>query len=415
VGLISDIRAELPCLRNPISLLIDDWSVGYVGKGKGSIEDTVFKKCRKFAVDLADLAESTGIHGKLTLLPYVTKPEDSTYRILGRIDKSIDGISSHELLEVLSVVKNQLTKYFDITPEVLTHTLALDLETETLVNESEWEWSNRQDLKTLTKYIAYALQVLKNIGIVANGITCPCDFGKEVEGILAKAVLEAEKIVNNISLTWYFLHVQPRRIGWSGSSVNPRLMYLNEENREAVVSIISGSPEYINQKTIDSIGPDPDRLADQWLTADGEKGRLAELLRNKAYIVFHIHWYNCHGREDKVGFSTLKKLASRIKKVWENKVIWMKCSELTRYFAASKAWKADIKENRIVLISPFKCPLFTISFTADKEVKQVKVNDRKLEKKESPPLKEYSWTISENKVYVCFNLSEKTTINVEFK
>jgi len=414
VGVLRDVRSELPCLKNPISLLIDDWSIGYVGEGRGTIEDTKFEKCYEFAKDLVKLG-ALGVRGKLTLLPYVTKPEGNTYRVLGRIDKGIEGIPSQKLLEVLSLVKGELMKYFDITPELLTHTLALDIETGTLINESEWEWSNKQDLKTLTKYIAHGLQVLRNVGIVASGITCPCDFGKEVEGILAKAILEAEKIVNNITLTWYFLHMQSRRIGWDGSSVNPRLMYLNEESKEAVVSIISGSAEYINQKTIDSVGPDPERLADQWITADGEKGRLAELLKNKAYIIFHIHWYNSHGRDDKVGFFALKELASRIRDLWANKVIWMKCSELARYFTASKTWKAEVAGSRIILSSPFHCPLFTISFAVDREVKYIKVNGKKLKKKEKPPLEKCSWTAMGDRVYLCFNLTERTIVDITFK
>lgn len=414
VGTIYDIKNELPCLKNPISLLIDDWSVGYIGEGKGTIEDTKFEKCYEFAKDLVKLC-ALGVRGKLTLLPYVTKPEGDTYRVLGRIDEGIEGIPSQKLLEVLSLVKGELMKYFDITPEILTHTLALDIETGTLINESEWEWSNKQDLKTLTKYIAHGLRILKNVGIVASGITCPCDFGKEVEGILAKAVLDAEKIVNNITLTWYFLHVQSKRIGWDGSSVNPRLMYLNEENKEAVVSIISGSAEYINQKTIDSIGPDPYRLADQWITVDGEKGRLAELLKNKAYIIFHIHWYNSHGRDNKVGFLALKELTSRIRNVWADKVLWMKCSEVARYFAASKTWRTSVAGDKIILSSPFDCPLFTISFATNKEVKCIKVDGKKLKKKEKPPLEKYSWTLLEDRVYACFKLSERTIVDITFK
>ena len=101
-------------------------------------------------------------------------------------------------------MRERFVPAFDITPEVLTHTQALDL---------------------------------KAVGIVANGVTSGCDFGREVEGLYVRAMLSAQKEVNEIPLTWYFLHEEPERRLWS---VNPSVMYLEGEKGEAVVSIVSG-------------------------------------------------------------------------------------------------------------------------------------------------------------------------------
>ena len=64
----------------------------------------------------------------------------------------------------------------------------------------ETEWSKSQDKGTLTRYISHALQILKNVGLEASGVTSPGDFGRGNEDNYARAVLGAQKLVNHISI-----------------------------------------------------------------------------------------------------------------------------------------------------------------------------------------------------------------------
>ena len=419
---ISDVRSEPPMLRVPISLMIDDWSFGYLGTGGDIPINLEFDRAYNFLLDIINLGRR-GVRGKLSLVPYITKPKGVTHKLrgdyilLGCISKGVKGLPKHKLLEALNLLKGEATRYFDITPEMLTHTLALDVDSESLLDETEWEWSQRQDLDSLTKYIAHGLSVLRQVGLRANGITCPCDFGKEIEGVLVRAVLEAEKLINHIRLTWYFLHVEPIRDGWRGSSVNPRLMYLDSVKGEAVTSIVSCSKEYITSSMIEKAGGDIYRLADNWIRGDGKGGRLIELYQEGAYLTFHIHWYNAHRREDNIGFKVVEETISRINRFLGDKVLWMKCNEIARYFTASKSFKfKTYKQTNGVKLrfeAPFHCQNFTISMKTYKEIEHVKVNGVALRNLKEGTLKPNTWMMRNGRLYLCFNLINGVTVEIK--
>ena len=56
--MISDIRVEMPQLRVPISLIVDDSTPGTERYGE-------------FVEEFGDLVTETGVKGKFTLMPYV--------------------------------------------------------------------------------------------------------------------------------------------------------------------------------------------------------------------------------------------------------------------------------------------------------------------------------------------------------
>ena len=403
-----EIKSELPMLKVPISLIVDDWSVGYVKRG-GEFE---YKRAHEFLLDFLRLG-NMNVRGKLSLIPCIVKLNKLNHKLLGRVDEGISGIPREILERVLDLVKREATKYFDITPEMLTHSLAVDIDTNELLNETEWEWSQRQNLNSLTRYIAKALSILRNVGIIATGVTSPCDFGREVEGIYARATLEAEKLINNIKLAWYFLHVEKYR-----SYVTPRLMYFDENNEEAVVSIISCSKDYLGKSELDKASGDPYKLADNWITADGKKGRLVELYKNRSYLVFHTHWWNVHRDEDKVGFRALVETISRINKLLGDNVVWMKCSDIARYFAVSKVFKWKVineEDTSVIFESPFICKNFTISIESKRPIKHIKVDECPLRRVKDHPLIPNSWKVINGKVYACFDLSRTVKLDIKFE
>ncbi|RLE79313.1 MAG: hypothetical protein DRJ51_08000, partial [Thermoprotei archaeon] len=136
------VRGKLPTLRIPVSLIVDDWTVGYIGES-GKLE---FKRTYEFLLDFLSLG-AMGVRGKLSLVPCIVKSRECSYELLGCIDKGIEGLPRNVLLKILNLVKVKAIKYFDITPEMLTHTLAIDVDANRLLDEMEWEWSQRQDLE----------------------------------------------------------------------------------------------------------------------------------------------------------------------------------------------------------------------------------------------------------------------------
>jgi len=95
------------------------------------------------------------------------------------------------------VTKDVIWKNFDLTPEMLTHTRVVDLNTWQLTEELEQgKWVD-PPVELLTDYIATAMQLRKNVGIACEGVTSPGAFGKRKETAYARAVLDAALRVNN--------------------------------------------------------------------------------------------------------------------------------------------------------------------------------------------------------------------------
>ena len=412
MALISDVKSEFPMLRTPISLIIDDWTFGYLSTERDIPFDLEFKRASVFLLDMIGMGRD-GVRGKISLVPYLTKPRgDGKYEILGCISRGLRGIPREKIQWILGLIRDEASVYFDITPEILTHKLRLDVETGRLMDETEWEWSQRQSLESLTRYIAHALRILREAEIIANGVTSPCNFGVEVEGLYARAVLEAEKTVNNIGLTWYFLHVEPNR---SVPFVNPRLMYLDEDSGEAVVSVVSCSRDYLSRQIVEEADGDIHKIADSWISSDGKSGRLIDLYNDGAYLIFHTHWHNTHRIDDNTGFRALKEAIHRIKRNLGDNVLWMRCSEIARYFAASKTFKPKLHESprsiELRLNSPFNCPNFTFSMKTSKEIKRIKINDTPI-KRTTERLKPNSWMMKEDRIYICTNIRRQIKIEI---
>ena len=401
--MISDIKVEMPQLRVPISLIVDDSTPGTERYGK-------------FVEEFGDLVTETGIKGKFTVMPY-------PYSV--SIDEALKGYMPGRLSRLIATIKEKIASNFDITPEMLTHNEVVNIEgigtSDFMIASAEerWanetEWSKSQDKETLTRYISRALEILKNVSLEANGVTSPGDFGNGNEDNYARAVLEAEKLVNHISLTWYFLHTD-----YTSTSVPPRIAYLDKQNREAVVSIISGCRDYV-EETSDGQKEDPQwiyQLADRYISEDGAKGRLAELHASGSYIVFHTHWWRLHRKGSKVGMKVLREVLHRLQSAYGNGVIWMKSSEIARYFTVQQNIEVNtVREERklkINLKSPFSCQDFTVSLRPEGKIDFTDREGglRKL-KSSDEPLRKNSWLEKNGRVYLCFDLEFEKDIVIQ--
>jgi hypothetical protein len=274
-----------------------------------------------FLKEFVDVTLKWGIKGKFSVLPYPSG--------LGSIAEGLPGYPKNEVDKWVNIVRQELTPFFDITPEILTHAKALDLSTMTLLPENERNWATHQTEATLTPYIAYALQILKDVGLDANGVTSPWDFGRPVESDYQRAILNAQKSVNNRSNTWYFLHTND-----SDTQFHSKVVYPVEPKSkdEWVVSIVSQCGDFFWQ-TMETLEADDAyicSIADRYLTGDGKRGRLAELLGANIPIVFHTHWQSLFSNGRKTGLLALAEVGKRVKKTWGDKVKWTTCYELAK-------------------------------------------------------------------------------------
>lgn len=269
-----------------------------------------------FLKKVAQWLVKEGVKGKTSLLPCPGG--------FGYLDGPVKNYTEEQRNELISIFKDIFMKNFDITPEILTHTMGMDLKTNKLTKLPEYKYVATLNEEELTDYFAKGLQVLKNVGITATGIT-QCNSYNGDFGLYSRAVLAAEKRVNNISRTYYFNDCESEK-----KKVSSKVMINNDKN-ESVVSVISeikaDEPFWY---ALYGEG-DPMKLADYFITADGKSGRFVDILSTNSPIVFHAHGQTLYSNGAEIGFKSLQEVIRRTKKYLGNRVEWMKVSEFAEW------------------------------------------------------------------------------------
>ncbi|MBM4084284.1 MAG: hypothetical protein FJ272_05800, partial [Planctomycetes bacterium] len=364
---LSQFTVELPNLQCPISLIIDDPTPIFADRL--SAEDLARRKAegkgvdmRTFFDDLVGLFQEYGVKGKFTVNSYVSS--------VGMIDRLSDPNRKRQLDEFVSVVKTKLMPNFDITPEIISHGVVLNVETDQPlgVQDPENVWSQTQDEDTLERYIGRGLTALKNVGLECNGVTSPSDFGQRNEANYVRAISRALKRVNGVKLAWYFLQSD------SADYIEPRLMLFDRRNGEVVVNIMPTS-------RISDIGlskrfeRDIAKTVDEHITADGKGGVIPQMVASRSYLVFYKHWGLLYDGGQETGVKVLREVLDRVRRFYAADVRWMTCSDIARYYAVAKTYRLTQRSGKdsvsLTLESPYACPGFTVGFCANREVKRV--------------------------------------------
>ena len=266
-----------------------------------------------FWKDFARWAAGAGVKGKFTFLPCPAG--------LGTIDDKVEGYTPAELTELIGLVREEIAPNFDITPEILTHSMAWDIKQRRLLPITEHEWMAAQTEDVLADYMAEALRILKKVGIAATGITQPCSFRGD-EDLYARAVLRAMKKACGISRTFYFLNADGVT-----TPINSPVKIADAAKGEYVVSVTSAVRA--DEPFWESLygGGDVEKMADYFLSADGRSGRFADLLATGSPIIFHAHGQTLFSNGARKGFQSLQLVVQRVEKHLSGRVRWMKMLE----------------------------------------------------------------------------------------
>src|SRR5262249_54249147 len=98
---------------------------------------------------------------------------------------------------------------------------------------------------------------------------------------------------------------------------------------------------------------------DRFITEDLKGGRLPEVIRRGEPAILVGHWPGFYFNGEEVGFTIFREVVARLKAGVDN-LIWMKLSEIARYWAARELTRIDRDGSGITLRAPFACPAFTI-------------------------------------------------------
>ncbi|MYB92560.1 hypothetical protein F4054_19595 [Candidatus Poribacteria bacterium] len=414
-----------PLLRTPLSLIVDDscpvinltyywiqqrhaWKTRHqpgVPPDRWEGNAAQLKKIpptipADFAAEWAEWCWENGVKGKFSLIPYPAG--------VGRVDEGfptqvVEKSSTLEYQAWLRVYRELIWPSFDLTPEMLTHTAVVDLDTFTLTEAWEQvEWVDPPVGDRLTDYIITAMEMLDNVGIPCEGVTSPGAFGKRQEAAYAKAVLTASQHVNNNPRPFYFLWLKHDELP------DVPIWYPEKENGIAIASIVACAGDWFGGWTGYDLGD-----ADRFITEDGQGGRLPPILEKELPCVLVGHWPGFYFNGEKLGFDILKTVKARLDNYDPDgtKTLWMKTSEIGHYWMARELTDITVIEaqQQINLFTQFPTANFTLAI--DAPVRHVQVNGWDLREVHSRrDFQSDTFLVEDKQTFIAFDLEVGDTI-----
>ena len=352
------IRVEKPRLAIPITLIVDDPApcINPLYYYRLQVDERDFDRHVPtipfdFLEHFIAVCTTHGVRGKFSILPYPAG--------LGSILEGWNGCALSEITCWLDLVREELVPDFDITPEILTHTRALDLRTHMLLDQSEQAWMAEQSLSGMTAYMSAATHILREAGFISAGMTQPVSFAGS-RSDYARATLEAVRGVGGPPVTFHFIdeHTDGPPF-WT-----PEVVLLDCERGEAVVDIGNTCPDFC-WNTQQPFMKQAAETADLFITADGTAGRLLDLIADDAWLITVCHWQSIFSDGTRAGLLALDEAWARLARHAGPRLHWLKTSEIAQYRAATAA--CDITARwldggiAIELDAAIPCPDFTLS------------------------------------------------------
>ena len=312
--------------RQTVSLIIDDsapvvslhWALspGHRGSNGVALQPRI---PLEFLNAFCDVAEEYGLAGKFSVIPMAGG--------LGSVLTGFDGAAKAEVDEWLETVKRRLSPRFSFCPEILTHAQAVDLETGALLPLREDEWAKTQTWETLTPYLARGLDLLRQVGIRAVGVTSPWMFGIEVEDDYARAVSEAVWQVHGEKEAWYFCRIRRDEPG-----AGPWVAYRSGDRRTVSIPATTSDCFWDARDLAPGEGGEEmaSALADRQITEDGTSGAVIHALEIGAMPVMLTHWQSLFGNGTWTGLKALAIAARRINRNLKDRVVWRSYEEIMR-------------------------------------------------------------------------------------
>ncbi len=297
-----------------------------------------------------------GVKGKYSVVPYPC--------CVGWLDRELPGWSRRELLDSLKLVRELMLPNWDIHPEMISHTRVIDIRTGRPMAEiSPATMENsyprtKKSVDELTAYLAYALRILKNCDLPCEGITTPGGFGGMVKSELSLAVQQSVRDVYGAELPHYFKYVSTGQ-----QSTEPKLEHvggLEGDDPRATVSVPAGTGDWFGGWDGD-LTPEGHRYAN----ADATDGRMVELIERGQPAVMMCHWPGMYTQGTKQGFEAFKRVVLALEGRYRDQTVWMKLSEIARYWAAKGLTRIKRKGNQVTLRAPFAGPRFTLRIASE--------------------------------------------------
>ncbi|HUR54808.1 MAG TPA: hypothetical protein VMZ71_11800 [Gemmataceae bacterium] len=363
-----------------------------------------------FVREFGEWCAGNGVRGKWSVVPNPA--------CVGWLDRELPGWSKADLRDGLKVVREVMAPNWDIHPEMITHTRVIDLKTGRPLDpmgdatmENSYPPKNANiSADYLATYIAYALKILKNCDIACEGATTPGGFGNADRSALSLAMRDAVSDVFAPEIPHYFKYIAD-----GDEPIKPILEHvegLDTDHPRLVDNVPGGTGDWLG-----SWDGDRPPLPDKYATPDASAGRVVELIERGGPAVLFAHWagfYSC-GKRD--GFEAIKRVITSINTKYADRTVWMKLSELSRYWAAKELTRIERANSAATLTAPFACPAFTLKLTGAKAAAPAVSLEGKpvvlSEVGDNKAMKPGTWQRRGGDVVVCLDLAKgKTQVSV---
>ena len=317
-------------------------------------EDVPVVHPESFTREFAEYCLEHGVRGKFSVVPCPAG--------LGRIDRGLPLFSRAQQQSWLDMCRELIVPAFDITPEMMTHTHVVDIDTLEPLEGRPWEqydWSRlpEDDEERVIKYIARACEILVNVGLEPQGVTSPGGFGRCSLEFYARVAGEAVRQVTGAELPYFFQAVETE------GAVESRVWYPDREAGTAVGEVVAGTHDWTGSWT--GYGAVSE---DRYISADLQGGRLPALIEAGDPAVLLSHWQGFYGLHDgdRRGFNTFKTVVQRLRQrdPLGEYTRWRRCGEITSYECARQLAQVEVEGSEIRLDLPVRVPELTLRIGA---------------------------------------------------
>lgn len=411
---ITSAEVVNPRNRVPVSLIIDDSTtlvnLAYYGIPQFAevFPENYKQNWRKlpreipdsFVREFGEWSTENGVKGKYSIVPYPA--------CTGWVNRFIPGWTKHELEESLKLVRDVIVPNWDIHPEMVSHTRVIDIKTGLPYSSAtpefmeNWEWSQNKSADELAAYQAYALQILKDAGLYCEGLTTPGGYGGRNQDNLALGTLQAVRHVYGAEIPHYFRDLFTEK----GESVAPQVRFpsgLDGNDPKCVVSILGCTGDWFGGW--DGLEPGD---VNKFITADLKSGRMVDVIDSGEPAIMVCHWPGIYYNGEKLGFNILKEIKHRLDQKY-NHLVWMKLSEISRYWAAKELTKITVEKSSVILKAPFAAPDFTVKINREIKNPGLKNGSSFLKINNLNELKSGTYFSENKESFICFDLKKGKT------
>jgi hypothetical protein len=217
---------------------------------------------------------------------------------------------------------------------------------------------------------------------------------------LSQATLEACRSVYKAEIPHYFRHLFT-----DDRSVAPRVEYasgLEGNDPRSVVSVIGCTGDWFGGW--DGLTPGS---VDLLITEDLQGGRLPQVIAREEPAILVCHWAGIYYNGEKLGFRIFQEAVRRVHARYDN-LLWMKLSEISRYWAAKELTRIERKDGAIRLNAPYAAPDFTLETPGEAAsltlTAQGQAQQRLREVKTPLELVSGTWCRENGNALACFDL-----------